>query len=224
MFLKTARDLWHTLRHQPEMRASAFVQQEAAAIARTHPDDDEAAAELRAVVTAEPGGAHMLLERWAHGVETPGTDRIRRLVRAALDDAPVEPVDPGDVALFARLDELAQMPISEAFRQLAELQPALDDLVGTTGPNPFRQLRRVARLVGLDARHPDRVIRTHRTQRLVAAYLRIAAGDTADGDATTPFRDVERNERERWAREPGHELSYDERTGITSHQVSGRFF
>jgi hypothetical protein len=222
VFLKAARELWWTVRHQPEMRAYELVRQEAAAIARAHPDDDAAAAaELRAVVTAERAGARLLVERLALSRETAGTDRIHRLVRAALDDAPVAPVDLADAAFFARLQELDAMPIGEAFRQLADLQPALNGLVGSVGPDPIGQRRRVAKVVGPKAEHADPVIRAFRTERLVDAYLRIAAGNTADGDATTPWRDVRRNEQERWAQEPGHEVIHDERTGLTQRRVSG---
>lgn len=235
MFLENVRDLWHTLRHQPEMAASHTVQQEAAAIARAQPDDAAAAAELRPLVAAEPGGARMLLERWAQGRETARVDRVYRLVRAALDDTPVAPVSPEDAELFARLEALVRMPMGDAFRQLAEREPGLDRLAATIKPFPtaapvdaheammwqMAQNRRVAKLVGPRAGHADAVLSTYRMVQLVVAYLRIAAGDTSCGDATTSYDDWHRNELDARVRSGTAEVFYDERTGITSVGFSG---
>jgi hypothetical protein len=236
VFLENARGVWHTLRHQPEMRAAHLVREQAGAAARAHLDDDAAAvAELRSVVSAEPGGARALLERLADARESAQTDRIYRLVRAALDDTPVAPVSPEDAALFARLDELAQMPIGDAFRQLAEREPGLDRLAATINPYPtaapvdgdkalgwwIKQSRRAAKLAGPRAGHADAVLRTHRMHQLVTAYLRIVAGDTSCGDATTSYEDWHRNELDARVRAGTAEVFYDERTGITRVSFSG---
>jgi hypothetical protein len=232
------RSLRRAFSGQQDLRTSQVVLDRAAAIARTHPGDAEAVAELRSVVSAEPGGARMLLERFADGRESARIDRIYRLVRAALDDAPVEPVDPASAVLFARLDELAQMPIGRAFRRLAEIEPALDGLAAKIDPYPIdpgpeaehttealawrhAQRRRVAKLAGPKARRDDPVLRTSRMERLVLAYLRIAAGDVSCGDEGTPFHDVDRRTLERWGQGANAEVSIDDRTGMTRRRITG---
>jgi hypothetical protein len=235
------RSLRRAFSGQQDLRASQVVLDRAAAIVRTHPGDAEAVAELRSVVSAEPGGARMLLERFADGRESARTDRIYRLVRAALDDAPVEPVDPANAVLFARLDELAQMPIGQAFRRLAEIEPALDGLTAKIDPYPvdpgpeaehtrealmwqLAQRRRVAKLAGPQARRDDPVLRAWQMQELVLAYLRIAAGDVSCGDEGTSYHDVKRRTLERWGQGANAEVIVDERTGMTRLQSWGRFF
>jgi hypothetical protein len=229
------RSLWRTLTGQKDLRASQVVLDRAAEIARTHPGDAEAVAELRGVVLAEPGGARALLERFADGRESARTDRIYRLVRAALADAPVEAADPADAQRFARLEALVRMPIGDAFRELAERQPALDRLAATVKPFPtaapvdadeavvwrMAQHRRAAKLAGPRARHADAVLRTHRMLQLVTAYLRIAAGDASCGDATTSYDDWHRNELDARVRAGTAEVTYDERTGMTRVSVGG---
>jgi hypothetical protein len=230
------RSLWRTLTGQKDLRASHVVREEAGAAARAHPDDDAAAvAELRSVVSAEPGGARALLERFADARESAQTDRIYRLVRAALDDTPVAPVSPERAALFARLEALVSMPMGDAFRELAEREPALDRLAATVDRFPtaapmdadealawqMAQHRRVAKLVGPRAGHADAVLSTYRMVQLVVAYLRIAAGDTSCGDATTSYDDWHRNELDARVRSGTAEVTYDERTGITSVGFSG---
>jgi hypothetical protein len=229
------RSLWRMITGQQDLRASHVVLERASEVVRTHPGDAEALAELRGVVGAEPGGARALLERFADSRETARTDRIYRLVRAALDDAPVAAVNPERAALFARLEALVQMPIGDAFRQLAEREPALDRLAATVDPFPtaapvdgdealgwlMKQHRRAAKLVGPRAGHADAVLRTHRMLQLVTAYLRIAAGDASCGDATTSYDDWHRNELDARVRAGTAEVTYDERTGMTRVSVGG---
>jgi hypothetical protein len=179
VFLKSARALWWTARHQPELRAAHVVREEA-------------------------GGARALLERLADARESAQIDRIYRLVRAALEDTTVPPVSPERAAHYERLEALVRMPIGDAFRQLAEREPALDRLAATVDPFPvdadkamgwqIAQRRRVAKLVGPRAGHADAVLRAYRMVQLVTAYLQIAAGDTSCGDATTSYDDWHRNE------------------------------
>jgi hypothetical protein len=233
------RGLRQAVRIQRHLGSSVVVEEEAAALARAHPDDDEAAAAaLRPVVRAEPDGARTLIERFSLGRESPSTDRIVRLVTAALNDAPVVPISPEHAALYTRLDALVRMPIGDAFRQLAEGAPELDRLAASVDPCPaaaseddtqamawnMAWRRRLARVVGPRSGHTDPVLRTTRMEQLALAYLRIAAGDATGGDATTSYRDWHRRELDHRVRAGYVEVGRDERTGRTWQSRSGRFF
>jgi hypothetical protein len=61
-------------------------------------------------------------------------DRANRLLLAAFNGEPVQPLPPEQDELFTRVDELMSVPVEEAWPTLVALQPGLADLETTFAP------------------------------------------------------------------------------------------
>src|SRR4051812_34079889 len=76
------------------------------------------------IVRMNRDAAAAAIKRTERSVDRVG-DRASRLIRAALDDAPVQPVDPAKAPLLQEFERWSQVPIREAFGRLDALAPGL---------------------------------------------------------------------------------------------------
>lgn len=233
--------VWGFFRSQPARRDLPVVANRALGLAGSELSDEEATAELREVVESHPETAHILRDHWSGGGETRRHDRAYRLLEAAMDNSPVQPVDPERLKVFDRLGQLARISIGEAFGQLVALVPALADFaerelastgVGLDADRRSRegahaalgQLRQLDSILGPKADHPDALVRTWRAQQIVLTYLNVARGDTSCGTLASSYAEIDRCEMQRLAQSPDVEVWTDERTGATHSRISGRLF
>jgi hypothetical protein len=114
-------------------------------------------------------------------------DRMRRLLTAAINDGPVEPIPDSRRDLFAREEQLGHLSLRDAFSYLAELCPALQGLAecanvaaaaGTASDLRSASNRTGSTLALSDATDP--LLASVLAQSIVVAYLR--AVERADAD------------------------------------------
>lgn len=164
-------------------------------------DDESAAATLRARITGQSDKAvGFCLDRLARGRESRAGDRAYRLLNAAVTGKPVEGLEPSRADLFETLAEMETVAIEEAYTRLVDLVPDLGRIAQTVERCPrdeteglrwhWREQRRIAPLVGLEAGHPDPLVNTHRMMELAVDYLQILAGDTTLGGLSMSEREI----------------------------------
>jgi hypothetical protein len=150
--LRLRRAILHAQRHQdldadsPQFvvltDSSAQLLTHARMLAGEDREDAEAVSELvkladgnqRALQVAALGAR----EKGEHR-ESSWADRSHRLLRAAIAGGVVAPLSDSERARLALLDDFAELPVSDQWRRLTELEP---DLAGLTGSLPVEQLAR----------------------------------------------------------------------------------
>jgi hypothetical protein len=163
-------------------------------LASSTASDDDARAQLRPLVQAHPEMASRVVEHLRKYRDAYVTDRAYRLVCAAIEDTPVQPVDADQREYFERERELLQLPNREAFARLARLVPELGEFVrqaaspggGDALANPFSRLsRRLDTAVGPLSHHPDPLVRSWLAVNVVFTHLDEVSGRPPRGETLT---------------------------------------
>jgi hypothetical protein len=173
-------------------------------------DDESAKTQLQSRLGAEPGLLReAAIERSKQREDYLG-DRAYRLLSAAAADTPVQPTPPERAELFASEAALGRMPMREAFKQLAAVEPELakierDVLAGErrfgpgdrSAPDGLQLLSRrvegrLRELVGGGAQREDVLLQSNLAGSIVHQYLRILAGDSHLGKTTEFFFETPR--------------------------------
>jgi hypothetical protein len=114
-------------------------------------------------------------------------DRANRLLLAAFNGEPVQPLPPEQDELFTRVDELMSVPVEEAWPTLVALQPGLADLETTFAPRRsvsdeerdllWEELVGALKpVVGGDARSDDPLVRSDPAWNVARLFLAVRVG------------------------------------------------
>jgi len=122
-------------------------------------------------------------------------DRAYRLLSAAAAGTAVQSIPPERRGLFAAEEAIGRVPIEQAFRRLAEIEPRLLDVerqargasLADNGSLPSDMDRRLRSLVGGAAERDDELLRSNLASSIVHHYLRALAGDSRCGSPDMPF-------------------------------------
>jgi len=166
-------------------------------IARSELDDATACAQLRERLPADHEPAYDALERLATGRNSFVDDRAFRLLRAALYDTPVRPIDPALRGQFLAEERLGRQSLTDAFEQLAALEPRLRDKRTRRVIDPRARrsgwgISKTEILVGRWAESPHAILNTDLAETVVSMYR--ALDDAALGPgagSSTPIFDRE---------------------------------
>jgi hypothetical protein len=90
--------------------------------------DDDASAELRAALPTDNEIVREAVRNRVNGRTDYLRDRAYRLLVAAATNTPVRPIDPVVAELFERERAVGRLPLRDAFRRLAEIEPGLLEL------------------------------------------------------------------------------------------------
>jgi hypothetical protein len=154
--------------------------------------DEEAAERIGGVVRASPPAARATLAYLRRMRDDFGgyeTDRAYRLLIAAMNGAPPEPVSPANARLFERERSLGWMPLGAAFDQLVSEVPELAQVARWIQSRPpvNEWVTRVEDLVGPASSQSDPFLRSSVASTVVHRYLSVL-GD--DGDRRVLSRPV----------------------------------
>jgi hypothetical protein len=114
------------------------------------------------------------------------SDRANRLLLAAFNGEPVEPLPPELDEWFARIDEIRLVPVEVSFPTLVALQPALGELEARFSPRTVDDADREALwnelidsikpIVGPDAAADDPLLLTRTAWNVARLYLAVRVG------------------------------------------------
>jgi hypothetical protein len=165
-------------------------------------DDETATAKLRERLDASPAVLQEATIAMSKRRDDYLHDRAYRLLSAAAGDAPVQPIPPERVELFAREEALGRMPIQDAFALLAESEPRLADMerrarAHSRPPDAGSQLpqdisRPLHRLIGGGAQAQDELLRTSLATSIVHQYPRLIGGEDVGTSTETPYWELPR--------------------------------
>jgi hypothetical protein len=163
-------------------------------IAGSDLDDESACSRLREQLPQDPEAVRRAIEELGNVRTAYLDDRAYRLLTAAVDDAPVRPIDPSVRSLFLEEARLGRMSLDEAFEYLASLEPRLRELETRRMERPrVKQGWSRGRdesefgLVGRFAESPHDLVKTDLAWSVVREYRAVRRhGGTADLGAT-PF-------------------------------------
>jgi hypothetical protein len=169
-----------TNRDGRELKKMGRVRPELMRTVYSHLSDEEAADRLRDVVRSDRLGARATLAyvtRIRDGSCEYETDRAYRVLRAAVSEAPPEPVSSGNEALFERQRELGWSPLGQAFDQLADAVPELAEVAQTVESEPSTSdwIRRVEKVIGPRSPQTDPLLGSQLAVTVVARYLRVVS-------------------------------------------------
>jgi len=200
------RAVMRRLEAMPSVRAVAEreerlapTRQAAMSAASSTADDETARMSLRAQLTAPADVLREAAVELSKDREDYVHDRAYRLLSAAAADGPVQPIPPERSDLFDRERALGSMPMGQAYRELASIEPGLQrieqrvragehereaDGRSALGKEIDQQLRE---LVGGGATRDDELLRTTLAGSLARQYLWILSGATQFGTADDSF-------------------------------------
>jgi hypothetical protein len=182
--------------------------------------DEDAKRELAPAVEMNRSAARVAMTRTERSIN-PVADRAYRLIRAAVDDAPVPPVDPAKEPKVREIERWSQMPLRDVFQSLEPIVPGLGALGaqaeawGAAHPSASQEQRllqslrisRKARRLLAKARNRDEVVlQCDLARRIALEYVAIALGDPSRGDASRSFAEIEATPITTtitWGRPPG---------------------
>jgi hypothetical protein len=176
--------LWPVVTNQSgrEFKKMGQVRPELMRVVYSHLSDEEAANRLRDVVRSDRSGAKATLgyvTRVRDGSSAYDTDRAYRILRAAIRNAPPEPVSQETESLFERQRELGWSPLGEAFAHLVDAVPELADLADALESDPTQSdwIRRAETLIGPHSPQGDPLLRSSLALTVVARYLQVVSKD-----------------------------------------------
>jgi hypothetical protein len=122
-------------------------------------------------------------------------DRANRLLLAAFNGEPVQPLPPERDELFTRVDELMSVPVEDAWPTLVALQPGLADLETTFAPrrsvsdaerDPLwgELIGALEPMVGRDAGSDDPLVRSDPAWNVARLFLAVRVGLLDEVDYT----------------------------------------
>jgi hypothetical protein len=162
-------------------------------------DDEAAKINLREQLN---GGAEILEEALAdlHSRDGYINDRVYRLLASVATDTDVAVIPVERAALFAEEGEIGRMPMKQAFRRLAELEPRLLDLEHQTPSAsqenqpgscelPKHVREQLHQLVGGGTSNDHELLHTALASSIVHQYLQILAGNTRLGAPDVAYFD-----------------------------------
>jgi hypothetical protein len=164
--------------------------------------DEEACARLREWIGAVDEVVQEAVESSARSRRSYAYDRAYRLLSAAADSAPVQPVDPACAALFREEENVGRLPLDQAFDLLAAREPKLAELRAEAASQATTQ-RPDARWKSYRERNGQviHVLREHRrraddpllgtllAQGIAMEYLRVIADVGPPRDLTESYFD-----------------------------------
>lgn len=162
-------------------------------LAESQLSDEEAKRELQTEIAAHPAGVEPTLQLMSRGRDDYVGDRSYRLLRAAVDDNPVEPIAADAAELFRREEELGQMSIKDAFALLADLEPALHDVEGDvragrlTAQTKHRPIGSAEVPLGPAWKHADPLLRSNLALSIARHYLDVLGGSDQLSDINQPY-------------------------------------
>lgn len=164
-------------------------------------DDEQAKAQLEERLEADPPVVEDTLAFLAHLRGDYIGDRAYRLLSACAAGTRVQPIPPEQAQLFAEEAAIGRMPIEQAFRQLAEVEPRLLDLQrnaqtvrlreAPSGSHALPEEMRLPldRLVGSDAARDSPLLHTDLATSIVHTYLHHLIGDMRLGAPDAAYFD-----------------------------------
>jgi hypothetical protein len=180
----------------PRVKASIERQHQTIALielvrtaAGTSLDDQSASTRLAKHLPADADVGQAAIDRLGTDRRGYVDDRAYRLLRAAIDHAEVQPIEPAMRDVFAQEAELGKMTLNDAFEHLASLEPRLrDQLLGTklTDPSPSRRADH-GPLAGPLAESPHVILTTKLASHVVSEYLTATRHGRIGDDDPTPF-------------------------------------
>lgn len=172
---------------------------EAEKVARSSLEDPQAKAMLAKRLSANASSidtARTALSRRCDYV----SNRAYRLLSAVDDDTPVAPVAQHLEQLFSQEEALGRMPLDQAFRYLAEIEPRLLSMKQQMIKEPTdtehssrlttSTHRALVDLVGVNADRDRTLIGTNLAASIVRQYLEIRGGVTTLGSIDVPYFDA----------------------------------
>jgi hypothetical protein len=156
-----------------------------AALHLAHSDlgDEVAREQLHETARTHPRGARGALRSLGVDRGEYDVDRAYRLLRAAISNREVEPIEHERAALFTREETLGRMAMSEALDLLRELQPALPE----PGSDAFVASSLTTLLGPRAVGSNDALVRSQLALSIATQYVAIVRGRSDLGSPTTPY-------------------------------------
>lgn len=170
-------------------------------VAENELDDETAKARLSERLNADPAVIREATIDLSRRRDDYVDDRAYRLLSAAAAGSAVQPIPPEREDLFVAEEALGRLPLEEAFAQLAEAEPRLEDVRRQVSSKsagaerfecaalPAEINKELVQLIGGAARKEDELLHTSLASRIVHQYLRLLAGDSREGPATVAYFD-----------------------------------
>ena len=173
-------------------------------IARSPLSDEDALRELTPLVAGNRPAAEHARRLTKRSID-PAHDRVYRLISAAVEGGPVKPVDAAKAPMVSEFRRWTELPLGEAFRQLAEREPEVAPIGaeaaawGAAHPAAdFDQRWRVHRRLMRDAARlfpewresQELVIGCGLARTIALEYIGVALGDHERGDLATPLGQI----------------------------------
>jgi hypothetical protein len=173
-------------------------------LARSPVSDADALRKLAPLVAANREAAELARQVTERSID-PADDRAYRLINAALEGGPVKPVDPAKAAFVSEFRRWIELSVGEAFRRLAELEPAVAPIGAEAAawaeahPDAdfdqrldihLRLTRDAARLFPDWRKSEELVIGSGLARTIALQYVEVALGDHERGDLATPLGEI----------------------------------
>jgi hypothetical protein len=175
-------------------RRRRLMMETARTIAGRELDDQAALVELGEALPGDQDSAREAIIDLAKLRNNSLDDRAYGLLTAAVDGTPARPIDPAVRDQFLAEAQLGRMSLSDAFEQLASLEPRLREFVRRQleGPPPKQGWSRTKKgselhLVGRFADSPHDLLKTDLASSVVREYVGAGAYGRAPRDDPTPF-------------------------------------
>ncbi len=154
--------------------------------------DEQAAWQLRDIVASNTASLRAALRLFAEPRDRFDMDRAYRLLDAAMNGGPVQPIPEERRELFQREESLGRMPLADAFTFLADHEPRLRECataseanLGASQSHERRRKMTVWEVLGVDG-HGDPLCKTELARSIAVQYLGIVDGSRS-GDSSLSY-------------------------------------